>query len=366
MRTRHVQATASEQPQQALPTVTSASSVSAPRQPPVNSLSRKRPRDALPTDAPASTAHTSHNPAGMPPTPQTQSPSSAATTVTVSQDAPGPGGAVTTGNGTGILPKTTDATTKGGDREETVVYVKGQMDEKGKRELLGGVCGELMEAMQVDKCTLTTNPDGTIKSAYLQVDSTVLKELQEKHKQKEKEEPPKNTTLIAILCSCAALLAMTAAFIAYTTCHRRSYRKNQQHLTEELQTVENGYHDNPTLEVMEVQPEMQEKKAAPNGEFNDSWIVPFDALAKEDMPDEEGVTPSPAPPRPPRPPPRPCGCRGNPTPPHDDCHRNDWALICRGEKQVCSLCEFRGNSATYGKKNHRRLTPLVLKTPITV
>lgn len=61
----------------------------------------------------------------------------------------------------------------------------------------------------------------------------------------------------------------------------------QQHLTEELQTVENGYHDNPTLEVMEVQPEMPEKKLAPNGEFNDSWIVPFDNLAKDDIPDEE-------------------------------------------------------------------------------
>lgn len=61
----------------------------------------------------------------------------------------------------------------------------------------------------------------------------------------------------------------------------------QQHLTEELQTVENGYHDNPTLEVMEVQPEMQEKKMALNGEFNDSWIVPFDNLAKDDIPEEE-------------------------------------------------------------------------------
>lgn len=61
----------------------------------------------------------------------------------------------------------------------------------------------------------------------------------------------------------------------------------QQHLTEELQTVENGYHDNPTLEVMEVQPEMQEKKLALNGEFNDSWIVPIDNLLKEDIPDEE-------------------------------------------------------------------------------
>lgn len=63
----------------------------------------------------------------------------------------------------------------------------------------------------------------------------------------------------------------------------------QQHLTDELHTVENGYHDNPTLEVMEVQPEMQEKKMVLNGEFNDSWIVPFDNLPKDELclPDEE-------------------------------------------------------------------------------
>lgn len=94
-------------------------------------------------------------------------------------------------------------------------------------------------------------------------------------------------TLIAILASSGALVLILCCFAAYCTYHRRSYRKNQQHLTEEMQTVENGYHDNPTLEVMEIQPEMQEKKLALNGEFNDSWIVPIDNLLKEDIPDEE-------------------------------------------------------------------------------
>ncbi len=156
--------------------------------------------------------------------------------------------------------------------------------------------------------------------------------------------------LIAILASCGALVLILCCFAAYCTYHRRSYRKNQvmlnskhngesltlldlgltfdtfiyewcmfwlirvkvesyvknskvlrsltsqyvtllsprqQHLTEELQTVENGYHDNPTLEVMEVQPEMQEKKLTLNREFNDSWIVPIDNLLKEDIIDEE-------------------------------------------------------------------------------
>ncbi|KAI2665468.1 Podocalyxin [Labeo rohita] len=106
----------------------------------------------------------------------------------------------------------------------------------------------------------------------------------------QKDDANKDTipdTLIAILASCGALVFILCCFAAYCTYHRRSYRKNQQHLTEELQTVENGYHDNPTLEVMEVQPEMQEKKPTLNGEFNDSWIVPIDNLLKEEIPDEE-------------------------------------------------------------------------------
>ncbi|XP_051976774.1 podocalyxin-like isoform X2 [Xyrauchen texanus] len=94
-------------------------------------------------------------------------------------------------------------------------------------------------------------------------------------------------TLIAILASCSALVLILCCFAAYCAYHRRSYRKNQQHLTEEMQTVEKGYHDNPALEVIEVQPEMQEKKRALNGEFNDSWIVPIDNLLREDIPDEE-------------------------------------------------------------------------------
>ncbi|ELW48055.1 Podocalyxin [Tupaia chinensis] len=64
--------------------------------------------------------------------------------------------------------------------------------------------------------------------------------------------------------------------------------KRNQRLTEELQTVENGYHDNPTLEVMETSSEMQEKKVVSlNGELGDSWIVPLDNLTKDDLDEEE-------------------------------------------------------------------------------
>ncbi|KAF4079779.1 hypothetical protein AMELA_G00182150 [Ameiurus melas] len=99
-------------------------------------------------------------------------------------------------------------------------------------------------------------------------------------------------TLIAILASCGALALILCAFALCCKCHGLSYRKKQQHLTEEMQTVENGYHDNPTLEVMEVQPEMQEKKLAhyvdfSDSDFSDSWIVPFDNLSTENMLEEE-------------------------------------------------------------------------------
>lgn len=65
------------------------------------------------------------------------------------------------------------------------------------------------------------------------------------------------------------------------------FLSSQQRLTEELQTMENGYHDNPTLEVMETSSEMQEKKVNLNGELGDSWIVPLDTLMKEDLEEEE-------------------------------------------------------------------------------
>lgn len=92
--------------------------------------------------------------------------------------------------------------------------------------------------------------------------------------------------IITIVCMASFLLLVAAL---YGCCHQRlSQRKDQQRLTEELQTVENGYHDNPTLEVMETSSEMQEKKAVGlNGELGDSWIVPLDNLTKEDFDEEE-------------------------------------------------------------------------------
>ncbi|XP_062839389.1 podocalyxin isoform X2 [Anolis carolinensis] len=90
--------------------------------------------------------------------------------------------------------------------------------------------------------------------------------------------------IITIVCMAASLLLVAAI---YGCCHQRISRRKDQRLTEELQTMENGYHDNPTLEVMETSAEMQEKKVNLNGELADSWIVPMDSLMKEDLEEEE-------------------------------------------------------------------------------
>ncbi|XP_064298507.1 podocalyxin isoform X2 [Phalacrocorax carbo] len=113
-----------------------------------------------------------------------------------------------------------------------------------------------------------------------------------------------STPLVITIVTLAGSLLLIAAI--YGCCHQRFSQKKDQHihpdlpgfddghvalifnrLTEELQTMENGYHDNPTLEVMETSSEMQEKKVNLNGELGDSWIVPLDTLMKEDLEEEE-------------------------------------------------------------------------------
>ncbi|XP_055793671.1 podocalyxin-like [Salvelinus fontinalis] len=183
---------------------------------------------------------------------------------------------------------TTTTTTTSPPKSFMFVMSKGN-EENHERKDLEKLCRQLMSQMHDANCTLTVrenNGHTTFDSVVItgKVDNAVVQQNYEEVTRK----PSDNMTLIAILASCGALLAMIVGFALYAAYHRKSYWKNhQQHLTEEMQTVENGYHDNPTLEVMEVQPEMQEKKVALNGDFNDSWIVPIDNLLKEDMPDEE-------------------------------------------------------------------------------
>ncbi|XP_028810751.1 podocalyxin isoform X3 [Denticeps clupeoides] len=145
--------------------------------------------------------------------------------------------------------------------------------------LVTQLCKILKTMNQTAVCYLPSNTAGSSSRVLThgEVDRGVVKKLYNELNDVSGSQSPYNTTLIAILLPCVALLLIIIGFALYAYCHGRSYKKNQQ-LTEELQTVENGYHDNPTLEVMEG---LQEEKKVFN-EFNDSWIVPYDSL-----PDEE-------------------------------------------------------------------------------
>ncbi|XP_037551589.1 podocalyxin [Nematolebias whitei] len=162
--------------------------------------------------------------------------------------------------------------------------------EKGFAEL----CKKLMPNWQNGTCILMWRQfSDKVHFDSVEINGQVKTSLAEQYYEEMTQEdistkkPTDYKTLIAILASCGALLIMIIILTVCASHHRKPCNENQQYLTEELHTVENCYHDNPTLEVMESQPEMQEKKVVLNGEFNDSWIVPIDNMIKEDIPDEE-------------------------------------------------------------------------------
>ncbi|XP_038594786.1 podocalyxin [Micropterus salmoides] len=200
--------------------------------------------------------------------------------------------AVTSGTKDGSISQqaaaTAAATTTAAAQPETFSFSLNNGHVEEERKDLVEVCRRLMVNLQDGNCSLTLrHSNGKTQIDSAAINGNVKTSLANQFYEEITKKPTDNKTLIAILASCGALLIMIVILTVCASHHRKPYNENQQHLTEELHTVENGYHDNPTLEVMEVQPEMQEKKMALNGEFNDSWIVPFNNLLKEDIPDEE-------------------------------------------------------------------------------
>ncbi|KAJ0015349.1 hypothetical protein NQD34_008969 [Periophthalmus magnuspinnatus] len=131
----------------------------------------------------------------------------------------------------------------------------------GEQKDLVTVCRQLMSSYEDGNCTLTYRND----SGRMQIDAAWMSGKGTEHVfmcfvvclfiylfallQK----PTNSQTLITILASCGALLLMILILAVCASHHRKSYSENQRPLTDELQAVENGYHDNPTLEVMEAQ-----------------------------------------------------------------------------------------------------------------
>ncbi|XP_045927584.1 podocalyxin [Micropterus dolomieu] len=199
--------------------------------------------------------------------------------------------AVTSGTKDGTISQqaaaTAATTTTAAAQPETFLFSLNNGHVEEERKDLVEVCRRLMVNLQDGNCSLTLRHSNGKTQIDSNINGNVKSSLATQYYEEITKKPTDNKTLIAILASCGALLIMIVILTVCASHHRKPYNENQQHLTEELHTVENGYHDNPTLEVMEVQPEMQEKKMALNGEFNDSWIVPFNNLLKEDIPDEE-------------------------------------------------------------------------------
>lgn len=155
------------------------------------------------------------------------------------------------------------------------------------------LCQQLMGSLEDGNCTISfRHHNGKVLFDSAEITGKVKTTIVTQHFEDITKKPSDNRTLITILASCGALLIMIVILAVCASQHRKPYG-NQLHLTEELQTVENGYHDNPTLEVMEVGVDIQEKKSPPppslnnGGDFNDSWIVPIDNLLKEEGPDVE-------------------------------------------------------------------------------
>lgn len=168
---------------------------------------------------------------------------------------------------------------------------KGHQSEEEKE--LVSLCQQLMGSLEDGNCTISfRHHNGKVLFDSAEITGKVKTTIVTQHFDDITKKPSDNRTLITILASCGALLIMIVILAVCASQHRKPY-ENQLQLTEELQTVENGYHDNPTLEVMEVGVDMHEKKAPPplslnnGGDFNDSWIVPIDNLLKEEGPDEE-------------------------------------------------------------------------------
>ncbi|XP_035770576.1 podocalyxin [Neolamprologus brichardi] len=169
--------------------------------------------------------------------------------------------------------------------QKFVYFHKGDVEtkEKDNEKHFRKVCQRLMESMDNGSCTLNwLVQNGSVKIGSVEINGKVNESLAQQYydelTQKDQVKTDNKTVIIILACGGAFLILEVTVGMSQSP---------QQHLTEELHTVENGYHDNPTLEVMEVQPEMLEKKMVLNGEFNDSWMVPLDHLSKEDHPEEE-------------------------------------------------------------------------------
>ncbi|XP_038667743.1 podocalyxin [Scyliorhinus canicula] len=95
--------------------------------------------------------------------------------------------------------------------------------------------------------------------------------------------------LIAMVVTGSLLVLVFLSAIIYRCAQRKSQLKKDQCLKGEMYMVDNGCHDNPAMDVIESEPEMQEKTISKANcqENMDGWIVPIDSFNKCDLEEED-------------------------------------------------------------------------------
>ncbi|XP_078091954.1 podocalyxin [Mustelus asterias] len=95
--------------------------------------------------------------------------------------------------------------------------------------------------------------------------------------------------LIAMVVTGSLLLLVFLSAIIYRCAQRKSQHKKDLCLNEEMHVVDNGCHDNPAMDIIECESEMQEKANSKTScqENMDGWIVPIDSLTKNELEEED-------------------------------------------------------------------------------
>ncbi|XP_072327018.1 podocalyxin [Scyliorhinus torazame] len=95
--------------------------------------------------------------------------------------------------------------------------------------------------------------------------------------------------LIAMVVTGSLLVLVFLSAIIYRCAQRKSQLKKDQCLKGDMYMVDNGCHDNPAMDVIESEPEMQEKTISKANcqENMDGWIVPIDSFSKSDLEEED-------------------------------------------------------------------------------
>ncbi|GCB74649.1 hypothetical protein scyTo_0003740 [Scyliorhinus torazame] len=183
-----------------------------------------------------------------------------------------------------------------------------------RKRLIDLFCSKLVEKVDLkvfNRCEIKLSPSKENKKVlntdiYFKVDSKEIDDflaslpkgdLQEmgitfsanKGDSNERQTATELKKLIAMVVTGSLLVLVFLSAIIYRCAQRKSQLKKDQCLKGDMYMVDNGCHDNPAMDVIESEPEMQEKTISKANcqENMDGWIVPIDSFSKSDLEEED-------------------------------------------------------------------------------